>query len=235
MASSTSTSTANPELDSTCFKSKKVVGIDLECDNQNNVWVLDEDSIDLDRNICGTTEYWKFYKKRISPSMIQSSHIPEQKPIEDAKLLAAQQAQIDYIYTHLINDSVLSHNAYVTPNYWELYERCISPNQVNKIAYDLTRTGGISANEARQLCVDQTGTKNRQKHIKKKGQNCIPIPVEDSSGIKIRWVTLSKQKPPEQSNKKKSTAIVEVAVLIFLLLCLNGVFFWSFIFKLLTH
>lgn len=37
------------------------------------------------------------------------------------------------------------------------------------------------------------------------------------------------------ANKKKSTAIVEVAVLIFLLLCLNGAFFWSFIFGLLTH
>ena len=126
--------------------------------------------IDLNRNACGTTEYWRFYKKHISPSMIQSSHIPEQKPIEDAKLLAFQQAQIDYIYAHLVNDSVLSHNAYVTPNYWDFHE----------------------------------------KHI-------------------------SKPKPPEQSNRKKSTAIVEVAVLIFLVLCLNGVFFWSFIFNLLTH
>lgn len=123
------------ELDSMSFKSKKVVGIDLECDNQNYIWALDGDSVDLNHNICGTTEYWKFYKK----------------------------------------------------------------------------------------------------HIKKKSQNCMCIPVKDSSGIKIRWVTLSKQKPPEQSNKKKSTAIVEVAVLIFLLLCLNGVFFWSLIFGLLTH
>jgi hypothetical protein len=123
----------------------------------------------------------------------------------------------------------------MTPNYLEFYERRISPNQVNKIAYDLTRTGVASANEARQLCADLTGTKNRQKHIKKKSQNCMCIPVKDSSGIKIRWVTLSKQKPPEQSNKKKSTAIVEVAVLIFLLLCLNGAFFWSLIFGLLTH
>lgn len=178
MALSTSTSTANPELDSTSFKS-------------------------------------------IS--------------INEAELLAAQQAQIDYIYTHLINDSVLSHNAYMTPSYWELYERCISPNQINKIAYDLTRTGVISANEARQLCADLTGTKNRQKHIKKKSQNCVCIPVEDSSGIKIRWVTLSKQKPAKQSNKKKSTATSTIAVLIFLLLCLNGAFFWSFIFGLLTH
>lgn len=158
------------ELDSMSFKSKKVVGIDLECDNQNCIWALDGDSVDLNHNICGTTEYWKFYKKHISPSMIQSSHIPEQKPIEDAKLLAAQQAQIDYIYAHLINDSVLRHNAYVTPNYLDF----------------------------------------RKKHI-------------------------SKQKPPEQFNKKKSTAIVEVAVLIFLLLCLNGAFFWSLIFGLLTH
>lgn len=155
--------------------------------------------------------------------------------IKEAELLAAQQAQIDYIYTHLINDSVLSHNSYMTPNYLEFYERRISPNQVNKIAYDLTRTGVASANEARQLCADLTGTKNRQKHIKKKSQNCVCIPVEDSSGIKIRWVTLSKQKPAKQSNKKKSAAIVEVAVLIFLLLCLNGAFFWSFIFGLLTH
>lgn len=95
----------------------KVVGIDPECDNQNCIWALDGDSVDLNHNICGTTEYWRFYKKHISPSMIQSSHIPEQKPIEDAKLLAAQQAQIDYIYAHLINDSVLRHNTYVTPNY----------------------------------------------------------------------------------------------------------------------
>lgn len=105
-----------------------------------------------------------------STSMIRSSHIPELKPIEDARLLAAQQAQIDYIYAHLINDSVLSHNAYVAPNYWDF----------------------------------------RKKHI-------------------------SKPKPPKQSTKKKSTAIVEVAVLIFLLLCLNGAFFWSLIFGLLTH
>lgn len=127
------------------------------------------DRMDLERNICGTTEYWHFYKKYIAPSMIQSS-ISEQKPIEDAKLLASQQAQIDYIYAHLINDSVLSHNAYVTPSYWDF----------------------------------------RKKHI-------------------------SEQKPPEQLNKKKSTAIVEVAVLIFLLLCLNGAFFWSFIFEFFTH
>lgn len=178
MALSTSTSTVNPELDSTSFKSTA---------------------------------------------------------IKEAELLVAQQAQLDCIYPHLASDSVLNYNVYGTPEYWKFYERCISPNQVNKIAYDLTRTGAISANEARQLCVDQTGTKNRQKHIKKKGQNCIPIPVEDSSGIKIRWVTLSEQKPSEQSNKKKSTAIVEVAVLIFLLLCLNGAFFWSLIFGLLTH
>lgn len=122
--------------------------------------------------------------------------------IKEAELLAAQQAQIDYIYTHLINDSVLSHNAYVTPNYWELYERRISTSQVNKIAYDLTRTGVASANEARQLCADLTGTKI-DKTYKKKSQNCMCIPVEDSSGIKIRWVTLSKQKPPEQSNKRR--------------------------------
>ena len=170
MASLTSTSTVNPELDSMCSKSKKVVGIDLECNNQNCIWVLDEDSIDLNRNMCGTTEYWRFYKKHISPSMIQSSHIPEQKPIEDAKLLAAQQAQIDYIYAHLTNDSILSHNTYVAPNYWDF----------------------------------------RKKHI-------------------------PNQKPSEQSNKKKSTAIVEISVLIFLLLCLNGACFWSFIFKLIDH
>lgn len=140
MALSTSTSTANPELDSTSFKFKNVVGIDLECDNQNCVWILDEDSIDPNRNICGTTEYWRFYKKHISP------------------------------------------------------------NQVNKMAYDLTRMGVASANEVRQFVTNQTETKK---------------------STKIR--------------KKKSTAIVEVAVLIFLLLCLNGAWFWSFIFKLLSH
>lgn len=175
MALSTSTSTANPELDSTSFKSKKVVGIDLEGSNQNCIWILDEDSIEPNRSICGTTEYWRFYKKHISP------------------------------------------------------------NQVNKIAYDLTRTGVASANEVRQFIANQTETKKSTKIRKKKGQNCIPIPVEDSSRIKIRWITLSNQKPPEQFNKKKSTVIVEVAVLIFLLLCLNGAWFWSLIFKLLTH
>lgn len=148
----------------------KVVGIDLECNNPNCIWVLDEGSIDLNRNVCGTTEYWRFYKKHISPSMIQSSHIPEQKPIEDAKLLASQQAQIDYIYANLVNDSVLSHNAYVTPNYWDFHEKYIS-----------------------------------------------------------------KPKPPEQSNKKKSAVIVEVAALIFLLLCLNGACFWLFVFEFFTH
>lgn len=51
----------------------------------------------------------------------------------------------------------------------------------------------------------------------------------------VQAFPVSKEKPPEQPNKKKSTAIVEVAVLIFLLLCLNGVCFWSFIFKLFTH
>lgn len=178
MALSTSTSTANPELDSMCFKSTS---------------------------------------------------------IKEAELFAVQQAQINYICANLANNSMLNYNIYKTPEYLEFYERRISPNQVNKIAYDLTRTGVASANETRQLCADLTGTKNRQKHIKKKSQNCVCIPVEDSSGIKIRWVTLSKQKPAKQSNKKKSTAIVELAVLIFLLLCLNGAFFWSFIFGLLMH
>lgn len=82
MESWTSTSTANREADSMFFKSKNVVGINLECNNQNYIWVPDEDSIDLNCNIYGTTEYWCFYKKYISPSMIQSSHIPEQKPPE---------------------------------------------------------------------------------------------------------------------------------------------------------
>lgn len=178
MALSTSTSTANPELDLTSFKSTA---------------------------------------------------------IKEAELLVSQQAQIDYIYAHLANDSVLNYNSYGTPKYWDFYKKHISPNQVNKMAYDLTRTGVASANEVRQFITNQTETKKSTKIRKKKGQNCIPIPVEDSSGIKIRWVTLPNQRPSEQSNKKKSTAIVEVAVLIFLLLCLNGACFWSFIFKLLTH
>ena len=115
MALSTSTSTANPELDSTSFKS-------------------------------------------IS--------------IKEAELFAVQQAQINYIYANLANNSILNYNIYKAPEYLEFYERRISPNQVNKIAYDLTRTGVASANEARQLCADLTGTKNRQKYIKKKSQNC---------------------------------------------------------------
>ena len=135
------------------------------------------------------------------------------KQIEDAKLLAAQQAQLNRIYANLANDSVLNHNAYVTTNYCDFYQKHISPNQVNKIAYDLTRTGVASANDARQFRVNQIGTKKSTRMRKK----------------------LSNQKPPEQSNKKKSTAIIEVAVLIFLLLCLNGAFFWSFIFEFFTH
>ena len=100
--------------------------------------------------------------------------------IKEAELLVAQQAQIDYIYPHLANDSVLNYNSYGTPKYWDFYKRHISPSLIQ----------------------------------------AIPI---------------SNQKTPEQSNKKKSTAIVEVAVLIFLLLCLNGACFWSLIFGLLTH
>lgn len=169
MALSTSTSTANPELDSTSFKSISV---------------------------------------------------------EETALLVAQQAQLDYIYASLAN------NSYRMPEYCERY---ISPNWVDKVVYNFTRTGVASANEARQFIANQTETKKSTKIRKKNGQNCIPIPVEDSSRIKIRWITLPNQKSQEQSNKKKSTAIVEVAVLIFLLLCLNGACFWSFIFKLLTH
>lgn len=135
------------------------------------------------------------------------------KQIEDAKLLAAQQARINNIYTNLANYSILSHNVYVATNYCDFYQKHISPNQVNKIAYDLTRTGVASANDARQFSMNQIGTKKSTKMRKK----------------------LSNRKPPEQSNKKKSTAIVEVAVLIFLLLCLNGAFFWSFIFEFFTH
>lgn len=155
--------------------------------------------------------------------------------IKEAELLVSQQAQIDYIYVHLANDSVLNYNSYGTPKYWDFYKKHILPNQVNKMAYDLTRTGAASANEVRQFIANQTETKKSTKIRKKNGQNCIPIPVEDSSRIKIRWITLPNQKSQEQSNKKKSTAIVEVAVLIFLLLCLNGVFFWSFIFNSLIH
>lgn len=51
----------------------------------------------------------------------------------------------------------------------------------------------------------------------------------------VQAFPVAKQKLPEKPDKKKSTAIVEVAVLIFLLLCLNGAFFWSLIFGLLTH
>ena len=172
MALSTSTSTANPELDSTSFKSAS---------------------------------------------------------IEEAALLVAQQAQLDCIYARLAS------NSYGTPEYWNFCEKYISPDYVNKVIYDFTRTRAASANEVRQFVADQTRAKKSTKIYEKKGQNCIPIPRESSTGIKIRWVTLSKKKPPEQSNKKKSTAIVEVAVLIFLLLCLNGAFFWSLIFGLLTH
>ena len=155
--------------------------------------------------------------------------------IKEAELLVSQQAQIEYIYAHLANDSVLNYNSYGTPKYWDFYKKHISPNQVNKMAYDLARTGAASANEVRQFIANQTETKKSTKIRKKKGQNCIPIPVEDSSRIKIRWIPLSKQNQPKQSNKKKSTAIVEVAVLIFLLLCLNGAFFWSLIFGLLMR
>lgn len=135
------------------------------------------------------------------------------KQIEDAKLLAAQQAQINNIYANLANYSILSHNVYVATNYCDFYQKHIFPNQVNKIAYDLTRTGVASANDVRQFSVNQTGTKKSAKKHKK----------------------LSNQKPPEQLNKKKSAAIVEVAALIFLLLCLNGACFWLFIFEFFIH
>ena len=100
---------------------------------------------------------------------------------------------------------------------------------------NLTRTGVASANEARQFCEDWTGTKKSAKIYKKKGHNCIPIPVEDSSGIRIRWVSLPNKKPPEKSNKKKGIATSTIAMLIFLLMWLNGVCFWSFIFNMIIH
>lgn len=135
------------------------------------------------------------------------------KQIEDAKLLAAQQAQINNIYANLANYSILSHNVYVATNYCDFYQKHISPNRANKIAYDLTRTGVASANDVRQFSTNQIGTKKSTKMRKK----------------------LSNQKPPEQLNKKKSAVIVEVAALIFLLLCLNGACFWLFVFEFFTH
>lgn len=119
------------------------------------------------------------------------------------------QQEQNYIWTPLEDSLVLNHNECRTPEYWGFYKKHIPPNQVNKLAYDLARAGIASANEIRQFIM------------------CEPFDSLSADRTRTKRST--------RKFKKESTAIVKVAVLIFLLLCLNGACFWSFIFELLTH
>ena len=89
---------------------------------------------------------------------------------------------------------------YLTPEYFEFYKRYIPPKQANIISYDSIQASVTCANDIRQCNTNQTRTKNRQRHI-----------------------------------KRKNIASIEVVVLIFSFLCLNGMFFWLSIFKLFIH
>ena len=103
------------------------------------------------------------------------------------------------------------------------------------LADNLTRAGIASANEARDLFSDVTGSKKSTNIHKGRKRNCYAIPVEDSSGIGIRWVSLPNKKLLEKPNKKKGMPTSTIAMLIFLLIWLNGICFWTFIFNLIIR
>lgn len=73
MALSTSTSTANPELDSMCFKSTSIKEAELFAVQQAQINYICANLVNnstLNYNIYKTPEYLEFYERRISPNQV---------------------------------------------------------------------------------------------------------------------------------------------------------------------
>lgn len=119
----TSTLTANLELDSMCSKSKRHA-------SKGGVYVIGKMPpiryTDYDWN----EHDEEFYFNQTDLKNVRIDLDPKHsisKQIEDAKLLAAQQAQINNIYANLANYSILSHNVYVATNYCDFYQKTYFP------------------------------------------------------------------------------------------------------------